>query len=101
MSKYEMVFILDARLSDGEKTEISKQVTDLVAKVGGKVLNCAVWFERQKMAFALKKAWEGAYYLMNAELPGAEIARFRKELLINERVLRFLIVKQEELKVVA
>ena len=35
MSKYEMVFILDARLSDGEKTEISKQVTDLVAKVGG------------------------------------------------------------------
>ena len=53
------------------------------------------------MAFALKKAWEGAYYLMNVELPGAEVAQFRKELVINERVLRFLIVKQDELKVVA
>lgn len=101
MSKYEIVFILDARLSDGEKTEISKMVTDLVAKVGGKVINCAVWFERQKMAFSLKKAWEGTYYLMNAELPAPAVAQFRKELLINERVLRFLIVRQAEVKVAA
>lgn len=99
MSKYEIVFILDARLSDGEKTELSKQVADLVTKFGGKVLDSAVWFERQKMAFSIGKAWEGTYYLMHAQIPAAEVALFRKELLINERVLRFLIINQEQSRV--
>jgi ribosomal protein S6 len=48
------------------------------------------------MAFAIKKAWEGTYYLLNVEMPGGEVARFRRELQINERVLRFLIVSAAE-----
>ena len=96
MSKYEVVFILDSRLSDAEKAEVSKQVVDLANKCGAKSLNCSVWIDRQKMAFSIKKAWEGTYYLLHAELPRAEVARFRRELLINERVLRFLIVNADE-----
>ncbi len=96
MSKYEVVYILDARLSDGEKTEVGKQVADLVTKLGGKVVDSKVWIERQKMAFAIKKAWEGVYYLLNAEMPEGEVARLRRELQINERILRFLIVNANE-----
>ena len=98
MSKYELVFILDARLSDGEKSEIAKQVADLVVKVGGNVVNSNVWIERQRMAFSIKKAWEGTYYLMNIELPRPETARFRREFQNNERVLRFLLIAVEEKK---
>ena len=96
MGKYEIVFILDSRLSDAEKAETSRQVTDLASKCGAKSLTCNVWIDRQKMAFAIKKAWEGAYYLLNVEMPKAEVARFRRDLLINERVLRFLIVNVDE-----
>jgi small subunit ribosomal protein S6 len=96
MSKYEVVFIVDSRLSDGEKKDVVKQVEDLINKLGGKVVDSKVWIDRQKMAFAIKKAWEGAYYLMIVEMPGSEVARFRRELQINERVLRFLIVSAAE-----
>ena len=75
MSKYEVVYILDARLSDREKAEVGKQVADLINKLGGKVADSKVWIERQKMAFAIKKAWEGVYYLLNVEMPESEVAR--------------------------
>ena len=99
MNKYEMIFIVDARLPDAGKGEISKQVTDLAGRCGGTVADCAVWMERHRMAFAVDKASEGTYYLMHFEMPGGEVAKFRRELMINERLLRFLIVRPEEPKV--
>jgi small subunit ribosomal protein S6 len=96
-----MIFIVDARLSDGEKAEILKQVVELACKNGGKVLNSSVWIERQRIAFQLKKAWEGTYYLLNLEMKRDDIQRLRRELLINERVLRFLLVNADELQAVA
>lgn len=98
MVKYELVYIVDARLSDGEKSELARMVADAVAKAGGKVVNAAVWFERQRMSFPLKKAWEGTYYLLNVEGDPAEMAKLRRDLQINERVLRFLIIRVEEPK---
>jgi ribosomal protein S6 len=95
MVKYELVFIVDARLSDGEKSTISKQVGDLVVKCGGQVVNLNVWIDKQRFTFPMKKVWEGAYYLANIEMVGPEIARLRRELQLNERVLRFLIVNAE------
>jgi small subunit ribosomal protein S6 len=96
MSKYEVVYIVDSRLSDGEKSDVVKQFEELVNKLGGKIVESKVWIERQKMAFSIKKAWEGTFYLSMVEMPGGEVARFRRELQINERVLRFLIVSAPE-----
>lgn len=96
MIKYELVFILDSRLSDAEKTDVAKQVSDLVTKSGGKVVNLAVWMERQRFSFPMNKAWEGTYYLANIEMPGPEVARLRRELHLNERLLRFSIINQVE-----
>lgn len=96
MNKYEMIYIVDARLSDGEKGEVGKLVADMIAKAGGKILNSAVWFERQRMSFPINKAWEGTYYLLNVEGKATEMAKLRRELQINERVLRFLIIRVEK-----
>ena len=98
MNKYELIYIVDARLSDGEKGEIAKFVADLVTKVGGNVANAALWLERQRMSFPIKKIWEGAYYLLNIDGNTADMAKLRRELQINERVLRFLIIKVEAAK---
>ena len=101
MNKYELIFIVDSRFSDAEKNEVSKQVTDLVVKMEGKIISAIVWIDRQRMAFPINKASEGTYYLFNIEMKGSEIARLRRELLINERVMRFLIIRPEEQKVKA
>ena len=99
MSKYEMIFILDSRLSDAEKGDVNKQIVDLVAKHEGKVINSSVWIDRQRMAFSINKANEGSYYLFNIEMKRADIARMSRELQINERILRFLIIRPDEQKV--
>ena len=71
MNKYELIFIVDSRLSDAEKSDASKQVTDLVAKLEGKIINSSVWIDRQRMAFPINKAAEGTYYLFNIEMKGS------------------------------
>ena len=98
MVKYELIFIVDARLSEGEKGDISKQVADMVVKFGGKVVNLAMWIDRQRFTFPMKKVWEGTYYLATIEMVGPEVAKLRRELQLNERLLRFLIVNVETSK---
>jgi ribosomal protein S6 len=95
MNKYELIYMVDARLSEGEKGEIAKLVADMIAKAGGKVLNSAVWFERQRMSFPIRKAWEATYYLLNVEGKASEMSKLRRELQISERILRFLIIRIE------
>ena len=104
MNKYELIYMVDARLSEGEKGEVAKLVADMIAKAGSKVVNSAVWFERQRMSFPINKAWEATYYLLNVDGKASEMSKLRRELQINERVLRFLIIKVEhpsEVKVAA
>lgn len=95
MVKYEMVFILDARLTDGEKAEISRQITDNVAKHGGKMLDCAVWLDKHRFSFPMNKVWDGTYYMAHFEMKGPDVAKIRRDLHINERVLRFQIFRPE------
>ena len=98
MNKYELIYLVDARLPDAEKAETAKYMADLVAKMGGKVINAAVWFDKQRMSFPLKKAWEATYYLLNIEGKATEMAKLRRELQISERILRFLIIRVEAKK---
>ncbi len=98
MNKYELIYLVDARLSDGEKTEIAKLVADMVAKAGGKVANAAVWFERQRMSFPINKVWEATYYLLNVDGKASEMAKLRRDLQLSERIMRFLIIRAEAAK---
>jgi len=93
MNKYEMVTIVDATLPQEEKESIVKEVSDIISKCDGKVINSQVWFEKQKIAFRIKKQWEGTYYLFNFEGKQSELAKQRQLLKLNEKVLRSLIIK--------
>ena len=95
MNKYELIYMVDARNSDAEKAEIAKLVADMIAKAGSKIENSAVWFEKQRMSFPINKVWEATYYLLNVEGKASEMAKLRRELQINERILRFLIIRVE------
>ena len=95
MNKYELVVILNANLSQEEKDEILRQVTDSIVKGEGKIINNKVWLERQKMTYRIKKCIEGTYYLINFEAEGSVTAKIRQLIRLNEKILRFLIVKAE------
>ena len=101
MTKYELVYIVDAHLAPEAKEEVNKQVVDTVTKAEGKVINSTVWFERQRISFPIKKIQDGTYYLVNWEGSGGASVKVRHSLRLNERVLRFLIiaVKSQKAKV--
>jgi len=91
MNKYELVVLVDAALPQAEKEAVVKEASEAITKVGGQVISNQVLLEKHKMSFRLKKVTEGTYYLINFEAPGAEVAKLRQALQLNERVLRFLI----------
>lgn len=95
MNKYELVVIVEAALSQEQKESLMKEVTDSLAKLGGKVINRQVWLEKQKFSFRLKGKSEGTYYVVTFEGPTAIAAGLREALRLNEKLLRFLILKVE------
>jgi len=93
--KYELVVIVDAKLADDVKETIRKEVADVINKCGGKVINSQVWLEKHKLTFSIKKCSEGTYYLINFEGPSEVVGKVRPLLRLNEKILRFDIIKLE------
>ncbi len=93
LRKYELVVIVDYKLTAEEKEQVIKGVSDTVTKAGCKIINSQVWLEKQKFTFDIKKCKEGAYYLINFEAgPDAE-EKISPILKLNEKVLRYSIIK--------
>jgi ribosomal protein S6 len=95
MNKYELVVIVDAANSQEQKESILKEVTDMIAKVEGKLINRQVWLDKHKFAFRMKGKQEGTYYVLNFECLAAAAMKIREALRLNEKVLRFLLIRAE------
>ena len=93
--KYELVVIVDGKLTNEAKEVIRQEVADVINKRGGKVINSQVWLEKHKFTFPIKKCSEGTYYLINFEGEGGVISKIRPKLKLNEKVLRFDFIKIE------
>ncbi|MBF0483220.1 MAG: 30S ribosomal protein S6 [Candidatus Omnitrophica bacterium] len=94
--KYELVTIIDAKLTNDQKEAICKEVVEILQKVDAKVINSQVWFEKHKFSFDIKRCKEGTYYLTNFESPASSISKIRAALRLKEKVLRFEIIKNEK-----
>ena len=93
--KYELVVIVDAKLTNESKETVRKEVTDLVNKYGGKVINSQVWLEKHKFTFEIEKCTEGTYYIVNFESESDVVNKMKPALKLNEKILRFIFIKIE------
>ena len=91
MNKYEAMFIIKPTLSEEERKVLFNQIGEVITKNGGSVAKAAVWSERKKLYFAIKKFQEGVYYLVNFNLPAAAVVKIEQAYKINEDILRVLI----------
>lgn len=94
--KYELVVIVDARLTNDDKEEVRKQSSEIIEKSGGKVINSQLWLEKQKFTFEIKKCTEGTYYLINFSGQGEVVEKVRAALKLNEKILRFAVMQVEK-----
>jgi ribosomal protein S6 len=91
--KYELVVIVDAKLTNEAKEAVRKDVTNAINRRGGKVINSQVWLEKHKLTFQIKKCGEGTYYVIYFEANGAAINKVKPILKLNEKILRFEFIK--------
>lgn len=95
MNKYELMYIIDASLEDEPRKELIERVSTLITGNAGEVEKVDEWGKR-RLAYPINYKNEGYYVLVNftasPELP-REIERV---LQINEKVLRYLIIRIEE-----
>ena len=94
MTKYEIMYIVSAKLDESKLDGISKEVQKLITSNKGKVIEFKD-LGRKKLAYPINKEVSGFYYLMNAEASADAIKEFDRKLRINENILRHLILNKE------
>lgn len=95
MNKYEAMVIVKPDLSEEERKALFSQINDTLAKNQGNVSSGAVWAEKRKLYFPIKKHNEGLYYLLNFSIAPASINELRRAFKLNESILRVMITRAE------
>ena len=93
MTKYEMLYILDASLSDEAKESIVKKFEDLVTSNGGTVENIDRWGNR-KLQYPINYKSEGYYVLMNFEAEKTLVVEIKRIAGITDGIIRRIITKR-------
>ncbi len=92
--KYETLFIIHPDRVE-EKQAVLEKIQNIISEAGGGVLKVDEWGLR-KLAYPIEKKKQGYYVLMEfygeAEIPAKLEYFFR----VDERVIRFIIVKLED-----
>lgn len=93
MNKYEVLYILDAKLDDAAKEAQIEKYKAVVEAAGGSVEGVDKWGVR-KLAYEINYKSEGYYVLMNftanAELP----SELERQMRIADEVIRFIVVRK-------
>ena len=92
MKQYEVTFILKPDLDKGSIDKILGQMQELVAKHKGAIAEIKE-MGKNRLAYPLKKNKEGIYYRLNFSIIPDAIAIIKKSLILNESILRVLIVE--------
>ncbi len=95
MSKYEIVFIIKADLEESVIKDTVKSFENVLIDMDAKIVNSKEMGQK-KLAYPIKDSIRGYYYLLNVEATPKAIKEFDRKALIDEKILRHLIVKEEE-----
>ena len=94
MTKYELCFVVNAKIEDEERVAAVDRAKQLIERFGGTVSNVDEW-GKKKLAYEIQKMREGYYYFIQFEAPTSAPAEIESRVRIMDSVLRYLIVKQE------
>lgn len=97
MRTYEMMYILDPRVSDEEEKAIQSDVKELLTTNGGKIVREEPW-GRRKLAYEINKLKEGKYTLLflAGEAGVLKIEEVEYRMRQNDNILRYLTVRTDE-----
>ncbi len=94
--KYEIVYILDSALEEAEATQVLDRLHEtLKSDTTPTPITSAAHWGRRTLAYPIKRKPVGYYVLVKCEAPPAALAELERLIKLEERVLRHLIVLDE------
>ena len=93
MTKYEMLYILDAQLADEAKDALIAKVEDLVNKNGGVIEKTERWGVR-KLQYPINYKSEGFYVLTQFDAEKSFVEELKRVIGITDGIIRRLITKR-------
>jgi small subunit ribosomal protein S6 len=92
MKRYEAMFVLKPDLDKTGQDKILGHIQELVAKHNG-TINETKEMGKNRLAYPVKKNKEGVYYLINFSITPDAIDGIKKSLVLNESILRLLVIE--------
>ena len=95
MSKYELAVVVSAKIEDYERAAVVDKCKALIERFGGTVTNVDDW-GKKRMAYEVQKMKDAFYYFIQFDAETSAPVEIENRIRIMDNVLRFLIVKQDE-----
>jgi small subunit ribosomal protein S6 len=97
MRTYELVFVVDPRVSDEDVVALTQEYKQMIVAGGSQVTKEESW-GRRKLAYTIAKLSEGKYVLLGIESQGGEssLPEVEHRMRQNDKILRYLTVRTDE-----
>jgi len=93
---YETIFIVNPDVSQENTEQLTNDLVERVEKAGGRIVKREYWGSRQ-LAYSINKRKRGHYTLLITDGEPKAAAALEEGLRLDERVIRFLTTKLDEL----
>jgi small subunit ribosomal protein S6 len=96
MRMYDVLLIVDPRLTDEEIAQLGGRLQEALVTLGGEAVTSPEDWGRRRLVFELKKQREGHYLLLQVRATPAAVREYERQLKLNESVLRFMTTRVVE-----
>lgn len=97
MKAYELMLIMRPNLEDEAREGVLQKVRDVITAEGGTVDSEDAWGKR-RLAYEIAHNEEGDYHVILFHAGTATVAELDRVLHITDQVLRFMIVRRDDLE---
>ena len=94
MSKYELTFVVNAKIEDDERAAVVDKCKALIERFGGTITNVDEW-GKKRLAYEIQKMKEAYYYFIHFESDAETPSEIEQRIRIMDNVVRFLCVRQD------
>lgn len=91
---YELGFIIPSNVQEQDTQTVIGTVQGWIEELGGTITNVDYW-GRRRLAYPINDFREGYYVFLLMEFPGNKVAELERRLLLNDQVLRHLVIRPD------
>ena len=96
MAFYESVIITRPELTSSQVEDIISNIEEILKSQNGEIKKKENW-GLKTLAYKIKKNKKGLYYMINMDCTPLVISELERQLRLNEDIIRFMIIKIEEI----